>query len=165
MRDMYVLGIGFDDPSATPVLLLQEAAGAQRVLPISIEEPEADALEQADRGLLAVHPGTHQLIAQLVALFGERLSRVSLTVLGHDVFRGELIFDGGDRLRARVGDAVIVAVHLRVPIQVADTVLDRMGVHQDIVVNAAGLLSSTKDADEIAQFRHFLETARPEDFE
>lgn len=150
MRDVYVLGIGLDSRSSAPVLLLQEFGGAQRVLPISIGE-------------LPDEPPDVGLIAQLVERFGERLSRVSITVFDRDALHGELIFNDGDRVGVRAGDAVLLAVHLAVPIQVADVVLARVGVARGGVVDATGMRPADH-TDEIRRFRRALDTARAEDF-
>ena len=65
-------------------------------------------------------------------------------------------------MSARVSDAVALALHLGVPIQAEDTVLDAAAVTNTITRLGD---DDSAQADEVEQFRRFLDTASPEDFD
>ncbi len=173
--EVQVLGLGVDNPESRPVLLLQETDGARRVLPVWIGRPEADALELATHGIVATRPGTHQLIAQLILPFEQRLQRVSITELRDNIFYAELVFDDDTRISARPSDAVVIAAHLNAPIDVTDAVLDTAAVEQTSITDDStppgdtpfDPSASATDAQEreLSQFRRFLDTATPDDFD
>lgn len=171
--DVQVLAVGID-AGTQPVLLLQESTGAHRVLPIWVGHPEAIALEVARRRVSAPRPATHQLIGQLISIFGRRLERVRISDVRDDVFLAELILDRGTRVSARPSDAVTLALHLGVPIQAEDEVLDLAGLAQVEVIDthpgadsgaATGATPTGSQAAELERFRRFLDGASPEDFD
>jgi uncharacterized protein len=172
MRDVQVFGMGLDTSGARPVLLLQETGGARRLLPIWIGLPEATALELAHRQEPAPRPGTHELIGQLIGVFGRRLETVRITAIQEGIYHGELVFDGDVLVSARPSDAVTLALELKVPIQVAEAVLDQAGVDRSEMIDGepddAGTGSGATEAEhqaELDRFRQFLDTADPEDFD
>jgi bifunctional DNase/RNase len=63
---------------------------------------------------------------------------------------------------ARVSDAVALALHLGIPIHAEDTVLDAAAV-LNTMARAEG--DDPAPTDEIDEFRRFLDTAAPEDFD
>jgi bifunctional DNase/RNase len=63
---------------------------------------------------------------------------------------------------ARVSDAVALALHLGIPIHAEDTVLDAAAVTNTIIRLGD---NDPAQADEVEQFRRFLDTASPEDFD
>lgn len=170
MREVEIYGLGIEAPGARPVLLLQELAGARRVLPIWIGVPEAGAVEMARAHLAAPRPGSHQLIADVVGRFDRRLVRASVTELVGSTFHAELVFDGGVRISARPSDAVVIALLLDAPLEVAEALLDVAGVDRSTVIDARGVPDASGDGpgrwdEDVARFRRFLDTATPEDFE
>ena len=79
-----------------------------------------------------------------------------------NIFYAELILDRDTRVSARVSDAVALALHLGIPIDAEDTVLDAAAVTNTI----SGLAGDDPEqVDEVEQFRRFLDTASPEDFD
>jgi uncharacterized protein len=62
---------------------------------------------------------------------------------------------------ARVSDAVALALHLGIPIHAEDTVLDAAAVTNTITRFG----DDPAQLDEVEQFRRFLDTASPEDFD
>ena len=116
-------------------------------------------LEQ--RGLSAPRPLTHQLISHVLTSFGRRLEQVRITEVRDNIFYAELILDHHTRVSARVSDAIALALHLGVPIHADDRVLDTAAV-ANTAIRAEG---DDHTPDEVEQFRRFLDTAFPEDFD
>ena len=85
-----------------------------------------------------------------------------ITELRQNIFFAELILDRNARVSARVSDAVALALHLGIPIHAEDTVLDAAAVTKPA---ARGEGDDPAQAEQVEQFRRFLDTASPEDFE
>jgi bifunctional DNase/RNase len=168
VQQMRVVALGRDPMAVQPVLLLQETGGRRRVLPVWVGVPEATAIELARRHVELPRPQTHQLILEVVRAFDRRLQLVRITMLRDSVFHAELQFDGGTRVSARVSDAVAIALHVDVPIEAEDAVLDEAAVAEVAGLSAA--LGEDEEEtpaaseDEVEQFRRFLDEASPEDF-
>lgn len=175
MQDMHVVAVGMDPHESQPVLLLQETAGQHRILPVWVGVPEATAIELERQHASSPRPMTHQLIGQVITSCGRRLEQVLITMVRENVFHAELILDGDTRVSSRVSDAVSIALHLDVPIRADDALLDEVGLAHAEVVDAAEGTDADADADEsgrgevdqadeVEQFRRFLDDASPEDF-
>jgi bifunctional DNase/RNase len=158
---MRVMTVGVEAGAARPVLLLQEAGGSHRLLPVWIGIAEANAITVEQHGVSLPRPMTHQLIGAVVDAFGRHLEQVRITELRDNIFFAELILDQNTRVSARVSDAIALALHLRVPIHADDTVLDVAAV-TNTAIHAD---SADRASDEVEKFRRFLDTASPDDFE
>jgi len=86
---------------------------------------------------------------------------VRITEVRDNIFYAELVLDRNTRVSARVSDAIALALHLGVPIHAEDTVLDAAAV-ASTVFRAQG---DDRTPDEVEEFRRFLDTASPEDFD
>jgi bifunctional DNase/RNase len=144
-----------------PVLLLEEANGDHRLLPVWIGAAEANAITVEQRGISGPRPMAHQPIGHVLIAFGRRLEQVWITEVRDNIFYAELILDRDTRVSARVSDAVAFALHLGVPIHAQDTVLDAVAVTNTIT----RLRDDLAQVDEVEQFRRFLDNASPEDFD
>jgi bifunctional DNase/RNase len=166
---MRVTAVGVESGGSRPVLLLQEAAGDRRLLPVWIGPAEATAIAVEQQGVSLPRPMTHQLIGDVIDAFGRQLQRVRITEVRDNIFYAELILDRNTRVSARVSDAIALALHLRTPIHAEDTVLDAAAVaHTGIRTEGDDSRTggaSGGPADEVEQFRRFLDTASPEDFD
>jgi bifunctional DNase/RNase len=144
-----------------PVLLLQEASGNHRLLPVRIGIAEANAITVEQQRVPVPRPMTHQLIGDVVDAFGRHLQQVRITEVRDNIFYAELILDQDIRVSARVSDAIALALHLGVPIHAEDTVLNAAAVDHT-AIRAEG---DEHASDEVEEFRRFLDTASPEDFD
>jgi uncharacterized protein len=170
VQDMRVVAIGMDPQVSQPVLLLQEVAGQRRVLPVWVGVPEATAIELERQHVTTPRPTTHRLISEVISSCGRQLERVRVTMMRDSVFHAELVFDRDTRISARVSDAVAIALHLEIPIEAADSVLDEVGVADAEVVtvgpDAEGAGEELpEESEEVERFRRFLDNASPEDFD
>ena len=158
---MRVMTVGVEVGAARPVLLLQEAGGSHRLLPVWIGIAEANAITVEQHGVSLRRPMTHQLIGAVVDAFGRHLEQVRITEVRDNIFFAELILDQNTRVSARVSDAIALALHLGVPIHAEDTVLDAAAVTN----TAFHTDSADRAPDEVEKFRRFLDTASPDDFD
>ncbi|MEQ3549499.1 bifunctional nuclease family protein [Pseudonocardia nematodicida] len=169
MAEARVRAVGIDTGPGRPVVLLEEAGGRGRLVPVGIGEAEAAALAAALAGMPpASRPDTYRLILAVLAEFGEKVRQVRVRALQDRVFHAELVLEGGTVVDARTSDAVVLALLEKAPIDVAEAVFDEVGVAAESVTvqgaddRAAG--RADDPASEVEEFRRFLDTARPEDF-
>jgi bifunctional DNase/RNase len=162
VHEMRVMAVGVEAGVRLPVLLLEEAGGDHRLLPVWIGAAEANVIVLEQQGISGPRPMTHQLIGHILTSFGRRLEQVRITEVRDNIFYAELILDQDTRVSARVSDAVALALHLGIPIHAEDTVLDAAAV-LNTMARAEG--DDPAPTDEIDEFRRFLDTAAPEDFD
>ncbi len=158
-----------DLQSNTPVLLLQEADGLGRTLPIFIGAPEATAIAFALQGVETPRPMTHDLIRDMLEALGASVQRVVVTELRDATFFAELVIvaDGKEvAVSARPSDAVAVAVRTGASIFVDDGLMEAEGIilPPDEDEEEDGDADDVNPDELVGEFRDFLETIRPEDF-
>lgn len=154
-----------DLQSNTPVLLLQETDGEGRTLPIFIGSPEATAIAYALQGVTMPRPLTHDLMKDLLGALDISVERIIITELRASTYYAELhLVQGTVRtvVSSRPSDAVAVAVRTEAPLFVSDELMESEGIML--------ALESDEDSDEVpeelvGEFRQFLDSVRPEDFE
>jgi uncharacterized protein len=154
-----------DLQSNTPVLLLQETEGEGRTLPIFIGSPEATAIAYALQGVTMPRPLTHDLMRDLLVALDVTVERVIITELRSSTYFAELhLLRANERtiVSSRPSDAVAVAVRTESPIFVSDELMEAEGII--LTLDAEDEEEETPD-ELVGQFRQFLDSVRPEDFE
>ncbi len=162
MVEVRLSAVRVDLQSNTPVLLLTEADGVGRTLPIFIGAPEATAIAFAVQGVSPPRPMTHDLLRDVIEALGAQLGRVVITELRAATYFAELHLErpnGSLTVSARPSDAVALAVRTGSPLFVSDELMDTEGV----LLPADDEDSSSPD-ELVGQFRQFLDEVRPEDF-
>lgn len=159
---MELLGIKLELPSNIPIVMLRELGGEQRVLPIFIGLPEANAIHLALEGRTPARPLTHDLMIDVLTALGSRLDRVVITDLDDGTFYAELHLTGEDGVRtvsARPSDGVALAVRVGAPIHVNEAVLDEAAAPAPEEEGPEG-----ESNEVVEQFREFIDQVNPEDF-
>ena len=87
---MELVGVRMEVPSSSPIALLREVGGAQRLLPIFIGAPEANAIVFALEEVVTQRPLTHDLFREVLDDLGVSLEKVTVTGLNGGVFIAEL---------------------------------------------------------------------------
>jgi uncharacterized protein len=155
--EMELVGIELERPPNIPCLLLREAAGDHRVLPIFIGGPEATAIAFALEEVETPRPMTHDLMKDLLDELGAQIERVVVTELRDATFFAEIVLTVAGTVHsvsARPSDAVALAVRYGAPVFAEEVVLD-----------AAGRVPGEGVPDEIVeQFKEFIEQVNPDDF-
>ncbi|MEJ5945033.1 bifunctional nuclease family protein [Pseudokineococcus basanitobsidens] len=157
MRELEVVGVRVEMPSNQPIVLLREAGGGERYLPIWIGAPEASAIAFAQQGVVPPRPLTHDLLKDVIGALGRELEQVRIVSVRDNVFYAELVLDGGVVVSARSSDAIALALRAGCSILGADEVLES---------SAVGVPEEEGEAeDEVERFREFLDQVSAEDFE
>jgi bifunctional DNase/RNase len=163
MVEMQLSAVRVELPSNTPILLLQEAGGANRTLPIYIGPAEAQAIAFAQQGVDTPRPMTHDLMRDLLEAIGATVECVVITELRDRTFYAEIrLLVGGQRqvVSARPSDAVALAVRVQTTIYAEEELLDAEGV---ILPDEEAEPAESEEL--VSEFREFIEGIRPEDFE
>lgn len=155
--EMELVGIELERPPNIPCLVLREAAGEGRVLPIFIGGPEATAIAFALEEVETPRPMTHDLMKDLLDEVGARVERVVVTELRDATFYAEIILNIAGEVKsvsARPSDAVALAVRFGAPVFAEEEVLDVAG-------RAAG---EGVPEEVVVKFKEFIDQVNPEDF-
>ncbi len=156
-----------DLQSNTPVLLLQETAGEGRTLPIFIGSPEATAIAYALQGVDMPRPLTHDLMKDMLDALDIGVERVVITELRGSTYYAELhLLRLGERtvVSSRPSDAVAIAVRTETPLFVSDELIESEGIVLALDADDEDEAGDVPD-ELVEQFRAFLDSVRPEDFE
>ncbi len=154
---MELVGIEMERPPNIPCLVLREADGAGRILPIFIGSPEATAIALALEEVETPRPMTHDLMKDVLDELGARIERVTVTELRDATFYAEIVLSSAGTVHsvsARPSDAVALAVRFGAPVFAEEGVLDEAGRVPDEGV----------PDDVVEQFREFIAGVNPEDF-
>lgn len=111
------------------VVFLREVSG-ERHLPIWIGPFEAEAIAMELQGIQAKRPLPYDLLKTIIASLGGRITRIEVTELTDAVFYARIILDVNGRqvpIDSRPSDAIALGVRAKVPILVAESVMDEAG--------------------------------------
>src|SRR3954469_11977450 len=90
MVEMHLVGVRVELPTNNPIVLLREAEGDHRVLPIFIGAVEATAIAFALQGVVTQRPLTHDLMRDLLQDLDVRVDRIVVTELKEGTFFAEI---------------------------------------------------------------------------
>ena len=155
---MRLEGVRVEMPTNNPIVLLREADGQRRVLPIFIGPVEATAIAFALQGVVTQRPMTHDLVKDLLTTLGVDIDRIVITELRDRTFYAEIEMTregSGCKVSSRPSDAIALAARLGTPIFADESVLDEAAV---------SVSEEDEEEDEVERFREFLEGVNPEDF-
>ena len=161
---MELVGVRIEVPDNTPVLLLREQTGRQRILPIMIGGPEASAIHFAMEGVTSPRPMTHDLFVDVLNAVGVTLQRVLVTELREHTFYAELFLQtpaGPRTISSRPSDAMALAVRAGAGIFATEELLDAVG--QD-PATAVDLDAGNEEESILDEFRDFIDSINPDDF-
>ena len=161
---MELLGVQVELPSNSPLLLLREADGLGRVLPVVIDTPEAHAIHRGIEGIRLARPLTHDLIVNLLDELEARVISVQVTELRERTFFAEIELEvAGQKqtISARPSDAIAIAVRTETAIYASEEVLAEAGQ----MIEGHDAEGDDGDPDELLdEFKQFLDDVNPDDF-
>ena len=157
LMEVRVMGIVVDPKASNPVVVLVDLSG-QKALPIWIGVFEAEAISRGLEGVMTLRPMTHDLMKQILDTFKVTIDRVIIHDLRENTFYANLYLNmGGIELviDSRPSDAIALAVRVKAPIFVAESVIEAT---KQMGVLASNLL---EEGDEL---KTIIENMKPEDF-
>jgi bifunctional DNase/RNase len=159
---MELLGVRVELPANAPIVLLREATGDHRVLPIYIGTNEAAAIAYALENVPVPRPMTHDLLRDILEELGAEPRRIVVTELREHTFYAEIelvIGKATHRVSSRPSDAIALAARTGTPIYAEEQVLAVAGQA------AADVADGEPESEELVdEFREFIEHVSPEDF-
>jgi bifunctional DNase/RNase len=156
------------------VVILKEVDG-ERHLPIWIGGFEAEAIAMELQGMTSSRPLPYDLLRSVISELGGEVHRIVITEINNDVFYARIIINQngiGYEVDSRPSDAIALAVRIKSPIFVEDSVMDRAGVRLDDDDDtdepgtpATGRADAAPVSEErLAPFRDFINTLDLDDF-
>jgi bifunctional DNase/RNase len=153
--ELELVGVRVELPHNQPIVLLKERTG-ERFLPIWIGAVEATSIAFALQGVATARPMTHDLMRDLLASLDVSVDRIVVTQLHERTFYAEIqMTQDGESIAvsSRTSDAIALAVRATVPIFANEEVLEEAGIEIE-----------DDDEQEVEQFKEFLDSVTPEDF-
>ena len=158
MIEMRVMGIAIDTRSGSPIVVLHDKEN-RKALPIWIGSAEASAIIRKIENLKVARPMTHDLIIDIIKKTGYTLNRVEINDVEKETYFASLVLVNkeGEKIEidSRPSDAIAVAIRTDSPIFVSPKVLKSGSVSTD----------SAKDEEEEKEFKDFIQSVKPSDFE
>lgn len=157
MIEMKVMGIALDTRSGSPIVVLHDLEN-KKALPIWIGSAEASAIIRKIEKLSVARPMTHDLVVEVVDKTGYEVSRVEINDVEEETYFATIFLSKGDEvieIDSRPSDAIAVAMRAEAPIFVTENVLMDGAVSTD----------SARDEEEAEEFKDFIQSIKPSDFE
>lgn len=154
MIEVAIHGVIRDSESDSYVMLLREKQG-EKVLPIFIGEGEAAAIIVALEGLPFPRPLTHDLLKLIIDALQGKVVRVVVSDLTKDTYYAKIYLEANNNvvgIDARPSDSVALAIRVKSPVYVADSIMD-----------TNGLVLKGKEVN-IDELKNRLRNLNPEDF-
>jgi hypothetical protein len=151
--EMKVKGLMIDPVSQMPIIVLKKPDD-ETVLPIWVGLFEANAIAMQLENIVSPRPMTHDLICSVIDALHATVDRVEITDLRDNTFFALIHLDrAGEKLAidARPSDAMALALRVRVPIFVDESVLVKSNQGDE------------EKGDETERLRRWLEQVDPED--
>ena len=158
MIEMQVMGIALDTRTGAPIVVLHDLEN-RKALPIWIGSAEASAIIRKIENIEVARPMTHDLIINMVEDLGGEINRIEINDVADDTYYANIVINTSDNkevfVDSRPSDAIAVAIRVDVPIYISSKVLASGAVSCD----------SAKDEEEAQEFRDFIQSIKPSDFE
>lgn len=158
MIEMKVMGIALDTRTGSPIVVLHDLQN-RKALPIWIGSAEASAIIRKIENITVTRPMTHDLIIDIVEKTGYSVDRIEINDVDKETYFAIIYLKNEEgkeiEIDARPSDAIAVSIRVEAPIFVTANVLANGSVSCD----------SAKDEEEAQEFRNFIQSIKPSDFE
>ena len=152
--EMTIKGLMVDPITNMPIVILRDTAG-DRVLPIWVGIFEANAIALQIENIATPRPMTHDLLRNVIHDLNAAVEKIVVSDLKENTFYAliHLRIDGGlVAIDARPSDAIALAIRVRAPIFVEETVIDN-----------ARSVDIAPDSGDTERLTKWLESLDPED--
>lgn len=155
---MKVMGIALDTRTGSPIVVLHDKAN-RKALPIWIGSAEASAIIRKIENLTVSRPMTHDLIINIIEKTGYELDHIEINDVEKETYYATLFLKNSEgrilEIDSRPSDAIAAAIRVDAPILVTANVISNGSVSTD----------SAKDEEEAQEFKKFVQSIKPSDFE
>lgn len=150
------------------IVVLKDAAG-DRYLPIWIGPCEADAITIELQEMPPQRPLTHDLLKSVIRELGGKVVHILINDLRNDVYYARIVVDVSGRqmeIDSRPSDAIALAVRAKVPIFVADVVMEKAAIEPDEDVEAEPQGSDSEvETGRLSAFQDFVNSLDLDDLD
>lgn len=158
------------------VVVLKDAS-SDRYLPIWIGPFEAEAIRVELQGVEVTRPLTHDLLKSVITNLGGELQQIVINDLRNDTYYAQLEVAQNGRhveIDSRPSDAIALAVRLKVPIFVDDSVMERAAITPEEEIspeieagdeNPKEIAPGEGKPENLGAFKDFLESLDLDDLE
>ena len=158
MIEMKVMGIALDTRTGSPIVVLHDKEN-RKALPIWIGSAEASAIIRKIENLKVIRPMTHDLMINFIKAAGYDIEKVEINDVDNETYYSTVYVSNREgkvlEVDARPSDAIALALRAEAPIYVTENVLADGSVTCD----------AQKDEEEAQEFRNFVQSLKPSDFE
>lgn len=158
MIEMKVMGIALDTRTGSPIVVLHDKDN-RKALPIWIGSAEASAIIRKIENLTVSRPMTHDLIINMIEKLGYTLDKIEINDVEKETYYATMFIRDNEgnltEIDSRPSDAIAVAIRVDAPIFVTANVISNGSVSTD----------SAKDEEEAQEFKKFVQSIKPSDFE
>jgi bifunctional DNase/RNase len=145
-------------------IVVLKDSNSDRYLPIWIGPCEADAITTELQEMPPQRPLTHDLLKNVIRELGGSVVHILVSDLRNDVYYARVVVDvDGKRIEidSRPSDAIALAVRVKAPIFVADTVMDKAAIEpdEDVENEVIEALEDNGDVEEgrLSAFKDFVD--------
>lgn len=153
------------------VVVLKDT-NSDRYLPIWIGPFEADAITYELQEVAQQRPLTHDLIKSILQELDARVVQIIISDLRNDVFYARLVVEVNGRqleIDSRPSDAIAIAVRVKAPIFVDESVMDKAGIEpdEDVEQETEGEARADSSVDEsrLSAFADFVNSLDLDDLD
>ena len=168
MIDVVIDSIRMSLMSQYRVVILKDSA-SDRYLPIWIGPCEADAITLELNEMPPPRPVTHDLLKSVIREMGGRVVHILISDLRSDVYYARIVVDVNGReleIDSRPSDALALAVRVKVPVFVAEAVMERAAIEpEDDVEKSAPPPNEPVAADRLSAFDDFVNSLNLDDLD
>lgn len=158
MIEMKVMGIALDTRTGSPIVVLHDKEN-RKALPIWIGSAEASAIIRKIENLTVSRPMTHDLIVNMIEKMGYELDKIEINDVEKETYYATMFLRDKEgnitEIDSRPSDAIAIAIRVDAPIYVTANVISNGSVSTD----------SAKDEEEAQEFKKFVQSIKPSDFE
>lgn len=158
MIQMQVMGIAIDTRTGNPIVVLNDMEN-RKALPIWIGSAEASSIIRKIENIKVMRPMTHDLLINFIKAAGYDVEKIEINDVDNETYFSTIFLSNREnkvlQVDARPSDAIAVALRAEAPIYVTENVL----------MNGSVTCNEQKDEEEAQEFRNFVQTIKPSDFE